>query len=130
MDADNATIIDAAAQVEGKLTGKDARILGTFKGEITLSGRLQLGEGCQVEATIKADQVEIAGQFKGEVTARSLQLLEKARVSATLSAQALAVREGAQLNGAVSAGREPKGAPAPAASAAIVPAQAPPKPGA
>jgi cytoskeletal protein CcmA (bactofilin family) len=127
MDAEKATIIDAAAQVEGKLTGKDARILGTFKGEITLTGRLQLGEGCQVEATIKADQVEIAGQFKGEVTTRSLLLLEKARVSATLSAQSLAVREGAQLDGAVNAGRESKGAAAAAPSTGTALAQVPPK---
>lgn len=111
MEADRITLIDTEADVEGKLTGKDARILGRFKGEIKLSGRLQLGEGARVDAKIAADAVEIAGEFKGEVTARSLLLLEKARVSGTLGAQTLAVREGAQLNGSVNAGSEPKGRP-------------------
>jgi hypothetical protein len=40
MEPDTVTVIDASSDVEGKLTGKDARILGRFKGEIALSGRL------------------------------------------------------------------------------------------
>ena len=34
------TVIDAHADVEGKLRGKDAQILGGFQGEIELTGRL------------------------------------------------------------------------------------------
>ena len=57
MDVDKATIIDAEAEVEGKLRGKDARILGRFRGEVELSGRLFIGEGSQVDAKILADAV-------------------------------------------------------------------------
>lgn len=111
MEVDKATVIDAEAQVEGKLKGKDARILGRFRGEVELSGRLLIGEGSQVDAKILADAVEIAGEYKGEMVSRSITLLEKARVTGTLDAQLLTVREGAQLNGAVSAGAG-KGRPA------------------
>jgi cytoskeletal protein CcmA (bactofilin family) len=45
MNADKSTVIDANADVEGKLRGKDAQILGRFQGEIQLTGRLQMGEG-------------------------------------------------------------------------------------
>ena len=72
MAEDNVTVIDAQADFEGKLRGKDALVRGRFKGEIELSGKLQLGEGSRVEATIKADAAEISGELKGDVKARSL----------------------------------------------------------
>lgn len=103
MEADKATIIDADATLEGKLTGKDVRVLGRFKGEIEVSGRLLIGDGAKVEAKVKADVAEISGEFKGDITTRSLLLLEKARVEGTFDAHVLAVREGAHLNGSVDA---------------------------
>jgi cytoskeletal protein CcmA (bactofilin family) len=112
MEANNPTVIDADANVEGKLTGKDARILGRFKGEIALSGRLILGEGSRVEGKVVADAAEIAGTYKGDLNVRSLVLLDKGRAEGTLDAKTLAVREGAQLNGSINAGH---GTPAQAA---------------
>jgi cytoskeletal protein CcmA (bactofilin family) len=114
MEDTNLTLIDANADVEGKLKGKDARILGKFKGEIALSGRLFLGEGSRVEGKVVADAAEIAGTYKGELSVRSLVLLDKGRADGTLDAKTLAVREGAQLNGSVNAGQ---GSPAQAAAA-------------
>ena len=107
MDSEK-TLIDAQSTIEGKLTGKDARVLGRFKGEVELSGLLHVGESGRVEAKVKADAVEIAGQYDGELQARSLVLLEKARVNGTLDAQTIAVREGAQVNGTVNAGGKGK----------------------
>ena len=104
MDTDKPTVIDSHADIEGKLSGKDAHILGRFKGEIELSGRLMLGESSHVDARVAADLAEIAGEYKGDMKVRSLILLEKARIEGTLEAQSLAVREGAQLNGSVNLG--------------------------
>jgi cytoskeletal protein CcmA (bactofilin family) len=98
------TIIDAQADVEGTLKGKDAQVLGRFRGQIELTGRLVMGEGARVEARVVADAVEIAGEFKGELKARSLSVHEKGRVEGTIDAQRLAMREGALLNGSVNAG--------------------------
>jgi cytoskeletal protein CcmA (bactofilin family) len=106
MEGEKATVIDTDSMIEGRLTGKDARILGTFQGEIELSGRLHLGEGAKVEAKVKAAAAEIAGEFKGDLVVQSLVLLEKARVSGTVDAQTLAVRDGAVVNGAVNAGAQ------------------------
>ena len=80
MADDKATVIDAQADVDGKLKGKDAQILGRFRGEVELTGRLALGEGARVDAKVHADAVEIAGEFKGEIKARTVTLAEKARV--------------------------------------------------
>ena len=98
------TVIDAQADIEGTLRGKDAQVLGRFRGQIDLTGRLVLGEGAKVDAKVTADAVEIAGEFKGELKARSLSVLEKGRVEGTIDAQKLAMREGALLNGSVNAG--------------------------
>ncbi|HXB54371.1 MAG TPA: polymer-forming cytoskeletal protein [Vicinamibacteria bacterium] len=104
MEGNKTTLIDAQADVEGKLKGKDAHILGRFRGEVEVSGRLLLGEGSRVDAKIAADLAEVAGEFKGEIVARVVLLDERARVQGSVKAQVLVVREGAQLNGAVSAG--------------------------
>src|SRR6476619_2740781 len=93
------TIIDAQADIEGTLRGKDAQVLGRFRG--------------QIDPTVTADAVEIAGEYRGELKARSLAVLEKGRVEGTIDAQRLAMREGALLNGSVNAG---DGRPAPRAS--------------
>lgn len=120
-----ATLIDTDADVEGKLKGKNARILGRFRGDIELTGRLEVGEGARVEAKAKADVAEIAGELKGELSVRSLVLLEKARVTGKFDAKTLAVHEGAQVNGAVEAGEAPRNRPAPAPAAVPKPAPAP-----
>jgi cytoskeletal protein CcmA (bactofilin family) len=113
MADDKSTFIDAHADLEGTLKGKDAQILGRFRGEVNISGRLVVGEGARVDAKVAADAAEVAGEFKGEIKARAVTLAEKARVEGTVDAQLLVVREGAQLNGAVSAGKA-KGGGAPA----------------
>lgn len=111
MADEKATIIDAQADVEGKLKGKDAVVLGRFKGEVAASGRFVVGEGARVEATVVADAVEVSGELRGDVKARSVVLAEKARVQGTVEARVLIVREGAWLNGSVSAGEPAKPAP-------------------
>jgi len=112
------TLIDPQADVEGTLKGKDAHILGRFKGEVAVSGRLVMGEGSRVEANVKADVAEIAGEFKGDVVAKSVTLGEKARVEGRVEAQVLVVREGAHLNGSISAGSATRAKAAPAGAVA------------
>jgi cytoskeletal protein CcmA (bactofilin family) len=126
MAEEKATVIDAQADVEGKLKGKDAVVYGSFRGEIALSGRLVLGESARVEAAVSADTVEIAGELKGDLRARSVTLAEKARVQGTVDARVLVVREGAWLSGSVAAG---EGASKAASGSATAPLPERPGPG-
>jgi cytoskeletal protein CcmA (bactofilin family) len=114
MAEDKTTLVDAQAQFEGKLSGKDATVHGRVRGEIALTGRLLIGEEGRVHASVAADSVEIAGQLEGDVRARAVTLRETARVKGRVDAQALVVREGAWLSGPVASGQ----ASAPEASAA------------
>ena len=101
MDADKTTVVDAQSEFQGKLTGRDARVLGRFRGDIELQGKLVTGETSKVEARIKADSAEISGEFVGEILVRSLTLTEKARVEGNVQTEVLSVREGAWLQASV-----------------------------
>ena len=106
------SVIGPDSAFEGTLKGQDAQVLGRFKGDIAVSGRLAIGDSANVEAKVAADVVEISGAFKGEVRARAVILLEKARVDASLDAKSLTVRDGALLNGAVNVASGAGAAPA------------------
>ncbi len=125
MAEDKITIVDAQAQLEGKLSGKDAAIHGRVKGEIALTGRLLIGEEGRVHATVAAEAVEIAGQLEGDVRARAVTLRETARVKGRVEAQALVVKEGAWLSGPVTSGETPREAPSPPQAALLKPVEKP-----
>jgi cytoskeletal protein CcmA (bactofilin family) len=101
----NATLVDAQADIEGTLKGRDARILGRFKGEVEVSGQLVLGESSRVDANVRAGTAEVGGEFRGEIRAKVVTLTEKARFQGRIDAEKLAMREGARLDGDVTVGR-------------------------
>jgi len=110
------TFIDAETSIDGKILGKDATIAGKFKGEVNLTGALVLSASANVDATVQADLVEVGGEFSGKLTSRKVVVLETGRITGTLDAGQLVVREGAMLNGPVAAGKAagaPGGAAAP-----------------
>ena len=112
------TFIDAETSIDGKINGKDATIAGRFKGEVNLTGTLVLSPTANVDAIIHAELVEVGGAFSGKLTSRKVVVLETGRVTGTLDAAQLVVREGAVLNGPVAAGKAAGGsggATAPAA---------------
>jgi cytoskeletal protein CcmA (bactofilin family) len=105
MDPESTTVIDTQADIEGTLKAKDARILGRFKGEVEVSGTLVLGEASLVEARVVAGAAEIGGELRGDLRAKTVTLTEKARVTGRIDAGALCVRDGARLDGEVTAGK-------------------------
>ncbi len=117
------TFIDAETSIEGKINGKDVSIAGSFKGEIQLTGALVLTPSANIDATVRSELVEIGGAFAGKISSRKVVVLETGKVTGTIDAGQLVVREGAVLNGPVAAG---KSAQAAAASTATVAPQAQP----
>lgn len=103
------TFIDSETSIDGKISGKDATIAGKFKGEVNLTGSLVLSPTASVDATVQAELVEVGGDFSGKLTARKVVVLETGKVTGTLDAGQLVVREGAVLNGPVAAGKGPSG---------------------
>ena len=99
------TFIDAETSIDGKIHGKDATIAGKFTGEVHLTGSLVLNPTANVDATVEAELVEVGGAFSGKLTSRKVVVLETGKVTGTLDAGQLVVREGAVLNGPVAAGK-------------------------
>lgn len=119
------TLIDADTSIDGKIQGKDATIAGRFKGEVNINGSLVLSPSANVDATIQADLVEVGGTISGKITARKVVVLETGKVTGTLDAGQLVVREGAVLNGPVAAGKGASGSAAAASTATVAPTPRP-----
>ena len=115
------TFIDADTAIDGKIQGKDATIAGKFKGEVHVSGSLVLAPSANVDATVQAELVEVGGTLAGKITARKVVVLETGKVTGTLDAGQLVVKEGAVLNGPVAAGKGASGSAAGPSTAAVAP---------
>jgi cytoskeletal protein CcmA (bactofilin family) len=120
------TFIDAETSIEGKIIGKDASIAGSFKGEIQLTGTLVLTPTANIDATVRSELVEVGGAFAGKISSRKVVVLETGKVTGTIDAGQLVVREGAVLNGPVAAGKSAQAAAA--ATATVAPTVPPAKP--
>lgn len=94
---------------EGKLQFQGAvRIDGGFTGEIVSEGTLIVGKDAQVRGQINVGQLILSGQLQGEVKASKKVMLHKtANLVGSLSTPALAIEEGAMLEGQVAMGATP-----------------------
>ena len=81
-----------------------------------MTGALVLAPSANVDATVQAEVVEVGGAFAGKVTARKVVVLETGKVTGTLDAGQLVVKEGAVLNGPVAAGKSASTGPVAAPS--------------
>ncbi len=95
------TVIGVDTHIKGEMSfDNNARILGSFEGQINAKGELQVAEGAKCKATVEADAVLVDGVVEGDVTARDrVQLNPKARVSGDLVATKLVVADGAAFTG-------------------------------
>lgn len=90
--------------IKGEISGnEDLTITGRVEGQITLGGRvLTLAAGSHVKGSVLAGTVIVSGTVDGSVTATSrLEVRNTAVIDGELSAPALFVADGAQVNGIV-----------------------------
>ena len=87
----------------GELSGEgDFHILGKFEGEITVSGRVVVGEGALVDANITAATIVIGGTVRGNLSATSrVEILPSGVLTGTLRTGSLAAADGASVKGEV-----------------------------
>ena len=96
-----ATLISEGCKVSGMITGEcDFQISGTIDGDCDLAGTVTLSRDGLWVGTIKAGNVIIAGQVEGDILAGGhVEITETARISGTVSGEAIAVAEGAVVEG-------------------------------
>ena len=96
-----ATLISEGCKISGLITGNsDFQISGEIDGDCDLEGTVTLAKDGIWTGTIKAGNVIIAGQVEGDIIASGMvEITETARISGTVAGEAIAVAEGAVVEG-------------------------------
>jgi len=95
------TLIGKEVVAEGTLGSEgDIQINGQFKGELSTTQDLIVGEHAKVKANITALNVYVAGEVEGDINASErLEILETGRVNGNVTSQAMSIEPGGILKG-------------------------------
>ena len=99
--SDAATLINEGCKISGLITGSgDYLINGEIDGDCDLDGTVTLARKGLWKGTIRAGNVIIAGHVEGDIVAkRRVEITDTARITGTVSGEAIAVAEGAVVEG-------------------------------
>ena len=103
-----ATLISEGCRIEGTVTGDgDFLINGEVEGDSNLGGCVTVAERGVWKGTLRANTVIVAGTVDGDIDASgSVEIMSTARIAGTVSGEAIAVAEGAVVQGVMkTAGR-------------------------
>jgi len=107
------TLISEGCRIEGLLTGSgNFMINGELEGECDIDGSVTLARSGYCKGLLKADSVIVAGTVEGDIVASGqVEINDTAKITGTVSGEAIAVAEGAVVEGVMkTTGRsEPKG---------------------
>lgn len=82
------------------LTEGNIRIDGVIKGNLSVKGKLVLGQNGKIEGDVKCLNADIEGSIKGNVLVDGLLILkDTARVEGTITTHKIGVLEGAEFTG-------------------------------
>jgi cytoskeletal protein CcmA (bactofilin family) len=95
------TLISAGCKVEGILRGAgNFMINGEVEGECDVEGSVTLAQGGLWKGVMRAYSVIIAGTIEGDIIAEGqVEISDTARISGTVTGEAIAVAEGAVVEG-------------------------------
>ena len=96
-----ATLISEGCKISGLITGSGNFLInGEIDGDCDLSGTVTLAKNGLWKGTIKAADVIVAGHVEGDIIAAGkVEITDTARISGTVSGEAIAVAEGAVVEG-------------------------------
>lgn len=96
-----ATLISEGCRVTGVLTGScDFQVNGEVEGDCEIDSTLMLAKSGLWKGTIRAANVIVSGHVEGDIFATgSVEITDTARITGTVAAEAIAVAEGAVVDG-------------------------------
>ena len=96
-----ATLISEGCRISGVITGScDFQINGEVEGDCEIDSTLMLAKRGLWKGTIRAANVIISGHVEGDILATGrVEITDTAKITGTVSAQAIAVAEGAVVEG-------------------------------
>jgi cytoskeletal protein CcmA (bactofilin family) len=101
LKSDSPTLISEGCKISGLITGSgDFLINGEIEGDCDLSGTVTLAANGLWKGSIKAGNVIVAGHVEGDIAADGkVEITNTARITGTVAAAAIAVAEGAVVEG-------------------------------
>jgi len=96
-----ATLISEGCKITGVITGNcDFQVNGEVEGDCEIESTLMLARGALWKGTIRAGNVIVSGHVEGDIFASGrVEITDTAKITGTVSAQAIAVAEGAIVEG-------------------------------
>jgi len=96
-----ATLISEGCKITGVITGNcDFQVNGEVEGDCEIDSTLMLARGGLWKGTIRAENVIVSGHVEGDIFASGrVEITDTAKITGTVSAQAIAVAEGAVVEG-------------------------------
>ena len=95
------TLINEGCKITGVITGSgDYQVSGQIDGDCDIDGTVSLTRDGFWQGTIKAQHVIISGHVEGDIVAAGkVEITDTARITGTVSGEAIAVAEGAVVEG-------------------------------
>ena len=102
--ASNRILVGTSIQGDVQTDG-DIRVDGKITGNMTVNGKLVIGEHGSVEGDVECKNASIAGSMSGTLKVhQTLSLSVSAKVDGKVHSEKLSIEPGAELNGSVTMG--------------------------
>jgi len=100
------SLIAPGMTIEGKIEGTGhVRIVGRFKGEVSVKGDLTIERGAHISGEIRAENIVVRGEVEGNIHATGrVELSESGELTGDLRASSLTVTAGSRMRGKVEFG--------------------------
>jgi len=104
------TLINEGCKVTGVISGcGDYQVSGEVDGECDIDGNVILARNGFWAGTIKANNVIISGHVEGDIVAAGkVEIAESAKITGTVTGEAIAVAEGAVVEGIMKTTLQPE----------------------
>ena len=95
------TLINEGCKITGVISGSgDYQVSGQIDGDCDIDGTVSLTRDGLWQGTIKARHVVISGHVEGDIVAAGkVEIADSARITGTVTGEAIAVAEGAVVEG-------------------------------
>lgn len=96
-----ATLISEGCTIEGHIRGNGEFLInGRVEGDCDVNGTVTLARNGLWNGTLRASNVIVAGQVDGDIVAEgNVEIADTARIAGTVTGEAIAVAEGAVVEG-------------------------------
>ena len=105
-----ATLISEGCKITGTITGNcDFQVNGEIDGDCDIDNTITLAKSGLWRGTIRAGDVIVAGHVEGDIIANGrVEITDTARITGTVSGEAIAVAEGAVVEGIMKTTGQPE----------------------